>query len=88
MARLIDADALNNKFAESSRYDGDEVLEIINKAPTVERPKGEWIEHYDCTDGFTWLTCSRCMFKAYEEDYHYCPNCGADMRKEEEDDNP
>lgn len=33
--RLIDADALKNKFVESSRYDGDEVLEIIDKAPTV-----------------------------------------------------
>ena len=33
--RLIDADALKNKFVESSRYDGDEVLEIIDNAPTV-----------------------------------------------------
>lgn len=49
-----------------------------------ERPKGEWIEHYDSSDGFTWLTCSRCMFKAYEEDYHYCPNCGARMEAENE----
>lgn len=51
---------------------------------TEERPTGEWIEHYDNSDGFTWLTCSRCMFKAYEEDYNFCPNCGADMRKEAE----
>ena len=50
-----------------------------------ERPHGEWIEHYDNSDGFTWLTCSRCMFKAYEEDYNFCPNCGAEMRKEEKD---
>lgn len=57
----------------------------INNAPTVkERPTGEWIEHYDCQDGFTWLTCSRCMFKAYEEGYTYCPNCGAEMRGTEE----
>lgn len=45
-----------------------------------KRPHGEWIEHYDCSDGFTWLTCTRCMFKAYEDDYNFCPNCGADMR--------
>lgn len=50
----------------------------------TERPTGHWIEHYDNSDGFTWLTCSRCMFKAYEEDYNFCPNCGAEMRKEEE----
>lgn len=47
---------------------------------SVEKSNGEWIEHYDISDGFTWLTCSRCMFKAYEEDYNFCPNCGADMR--------
>jgi hypothetical protein len=52
---------------------------------SVERPTGHWIEHYDTEDGFTWLTCSRCMFKAYEEDYNFCPNCGADMRKEAEE---
>ena len=52
-----------------------------------ERTHGKWIEHYDTEDGFTWLTCSRCMFKAYEEDYNFCPNCGADMRKEAENGN-
>lgn len=50
-----------------------------------KRPHGKWIEHYDSSDGFTWLTCSRCMFKAYEEDYNFCPNCGAEMGKEEKD---
>lgn len=49
---------------------------------SVERQHGEWIEHYDNSDGFTWLTSSRCMFKAYEEDYNFCPNCGAKMKKE------
>lgn len=51
-----------------------------------KRPHGKWIEHYDSSDGFTWLTCSRCMYKAYEDDYNFCPNCGADMRKEAEND--
>ena len=58
--------------------------EIINLIPTAkiyeERPKGKWIENYDKTDGFTWLTCTRCMCKAYEEGYNFCPNCGAYMR--------
>ena len=47
-----------------------------------DKPIGKWTEHYDSTDGFTWLTCSRCMFKAHEDDYNFCPNCGAEMRKE------
>ena len=42
--------------------------------------EGQWIEHYDCSDGFTWLTCSRCMFKAHDDDYNYCPYCGAYMK--------
>lgn len=75
-----------------------EVIMTIDNAPTVaptfglfkemlcsecdKRPRGEWIEHYDSSDGFTWLTCSRCLFKAYEDDYNFCPNCGAKMQKE------
>lgn len=60
-------------------------ITVVENAPTVERPHGKWIEHYDSSDGFTWLTCSRCMFKAYEEDYNFCPNCGAEMGKETEE---
>lgn len=65
------------------------IYEIIDNAPTLPnpcgnpcnfiRPTGKWIEHYDPEDGFSWLTCSRCMAKAYEEDYKYCPQCGAKM---------
>lgn len=60
-----------------------QALDLAIKA-LEKRPKGKWIEHYDSQEGFTWLTCSRCMEKAYEEGYNYCPNCGADMRGEEE----
>ena len=83
--RIIDADALR---AELEHYDKDEHLmwceldmyKVVDAQPTIERPHGEWIENYDKTDGFTWLTCTRCMCKAYEEGYNFCPNCGADMR--------
>ena len=52
--------------------------------PSADRPRGEWIEH----DG-TWL-CSYCgeedayAFGKNKKQYDYfCPNCGADMRGEE-----
>ena len=87
-------DAIDN--APTFELDESVIQSVLNKrcmtAVTNEylialhgkRPQGEWIEHYDTEDGFTWLTCSRCMFKAYEEDYNFCPNCGAEMKKEAE----
>jgi len=57
--------------------------EIVFDAPTIERKKGEWIKMpYHVTE------CSECGFSL--EDwiqgafYNYCPNCGSDMRGEEE----
>jgi len=82
--RIIDADALKESLfdlvAPSGIIYASDMESLIDNAPTIERPHGEWIENYDKTDGFTWLTCTRCMCKAYEEGYNFCPNCGADMR--------
>ena len=56
-----------------------------------QRPQGEWIEKH-CDYG-VYYRCSNChkMPPNYECDYkegaiktNYCPNCGADMRGEEE----
>lgn len=50
---------------------------------------GKWIEHEDWYD--TYYECSSCgeafsLIEGTPEDneYNYCPNCGADMRGEEE----
>lgn len=70
----------------------------IDNAPTVEqsyqepkdyiknkldyvRPHSNWI--YDYTNGFGNKVghCSKCMYRC--EHYNFCPNCGADMRGEE-----
>lgn len=62
-----------------------------------DRPNGEWIEQ-DYSDQMAWATCSICR-KKEEQTYNespdateetmvickpFCPNCGADMRKEGE----
>jgi rRNA maturation endonuclease Nob1 len=76
MARLVDADALlkcipyedvNSRFA-------------VQNAPTIEeRKKGKWISYLQ--EGLRYK-CSECESR-YEAPWHFCPNCGADMREED-----
>ena len=49
------------------------------------RKKGKWIDKSDDIDG-AWNYCSVCMEQAIDL-YDFCPNCGADMREGESDDN-
>lgn len=60
---------------------------IANGTPYEERPKGEWIvgEYMDChSDILPEYTCPFCGEVAYRK-YDFC-HCGADMRKETEND--
>ena len=61
-----------------------EVIEALS----AEAVHGEWI---DIDNYYRMATCSHClkvtMFEKwgeYTRPYNYCPNCGADMRGEEE----
>ena len=78
--------------------DGEVFQHMINDAPTVQadRPHGEWVEVVERTEQYdregvkTWATlyqCSNCGFvlnaiEGHIGQYDFCPNCGADMRKE------
>ena len=44
------------------------------------RPQGEWVDD----DFVGQYRCSKCDYYAIDE-YDYCPNCGADMRKGKDD---
>jgi rubrerythrin len=66
-------------------------LEKITPADVKPVVRGEWVEgEYVGEVGYEikWH-CSSCGFAVLSEEYpawHYCPNCGADMRKEANDD--
>lgn len=48
------------------------------------RPQGEWLDIYETHIAYE---CSNCHLQLPITDYHnFCPNCGADMRKEAEND--
>ena len=46
---------------------------------------GRWVTHSDRPDSLICSVC-KCGFDMWKHDPHnYCPNCGADMRKEKND---
>lgn len=68
------------------------ILQAIQEQPTIEpeRKKGKWIavdDYFNRISG----RCSACGWEAhmYEDDVvgmNYCPNCGADMRGDQDED--
>lgn len=57
-------------------------MQCLDDLPTVEpRAKGHWIE----LPGVIGVAyCSECNYQLTENNTNFCPNCGADMRGEEE----
>lgn len=65
---------------------------IVDRVPSAqpERIRGKWIYGED-EYGIDGYHCNQCGFFVpwdyahtfinYIEDYHFCPNCGADMRE-------
>ena len=68
------------------KYPSEGCIEVIEDAinvPSADRPQGKWIEMYRNGFGNMICMCSKCSFHASRS--HYCPNCGADMRKGADD---
>lgn len=97
--RLIDADALYYKVkCECNPYgkptidfeSGKKVLDWIEKAPTISIPVAEldttvyFAEWIDVNGDGSIMKCSKCGEEVCCKNNNFCPNCGADMRKEGE----
>lgn len=82
--RAIDADHLKRWILSrvfKTQLSVADVIDQIDREDTIEpeRKKGKWTK--DCA-------CEICGFKPwYERDIHtlsFCPNCGADMREDQD----
>lgn len=97
MARYVDTDALNwwdDLFMKGKNDSGvwvryKDVESFIKNAPTAdvqEVKHGKWIKRYfggsPLWDEET--VCSECLHTGSEH-FSYCPNCGAKMDKEDEE---
>lgn len=67
-----------------------EIFEAIKAQPAMpsaEPKKGKWISEGQKNKGFNfWMHCSLCGYKTIDAPSsrtNYCPNCGADMKGEE-----
>ena len=79
MARYIDLDDDEIIYCgNDGEYERYNIPTDAPSADVVERKKGEWINNTNGT-----FECSLCGWKHSRS--NYCPNCGADMRGEEND---
>lgn len=76
------------------------ILQAIQEQPTIEpeRKKGEWIIKDNPGTGWYRVTCSECgedvtstapcigFYPNAKVTWDYCPNCGADMRGDQNED--
>ena len=91
MSRYIDAD----KIEYDEIYKGDsttfefrkkivaykEQVDDIPAADVRENIRGEWIQDKHEMAGYGYFDCSVCGADFYDiEGFNFCPNCGADMR--------
>ena len=72
-------------------YSAEDMEGIIRTFPSAqpERKKGKWIQKEDPYGFFDTIpVCSECGHTTkMRETYNFCPNCGADMRGEQDEDN-
>lgn len=57
------------------------IMEYIDEVPVI-RPRGRWTRKHN-VHGVAY--CSKCDYELHTNNTNFCPNCGADMREEEQD---
>ena len=97
-ARGMQDDVISRQKAIDALYSVDEYnsrsVKAIKQLPPIQPKRGRWLycedSTADCVDGYR---CDQCGFFTpwdykhkgidYIQDYNFCPNCGADMRGEQ-----
>lgn len=88
-------DAINAVEKESQKdgaygyMDTKSIIDLLEDLPSAERKKGKW----KCSDDlFEYGICPKCGWDSGEswgfvrENYNFCPNCGAEMKGEDDAD--
>lgn len=97
--RLIDPIALKQSLAVSAILeDRQHIFDIIDAQPTIEERKTDkWIELDNDEERYDEIKCPHCRHTFTVDTYHwtdigftksdlkFCPNCGADMRGEQDE---
>ena len=94
--RVIDADVLIEKLdaePEGGYYSPHDVISLLITQPIIEQKTGKWEERKVSServiDEWQSARCSVCgkyhttPYMYYFNDFNFCPNCGADMRGDE-----
>lgn len=66
----------------------EEAIRSIENLPSAqpERKKGEWTIDEDCEGKSRTVTCNLCGYEEFNwHNPNFCPNCGADMRGEQDE---
>ena len=84
MSRYIDADKARRELITLGDLIGAKYIDNIPSADVVERRRGEWILTPYTDSGSPIHECSVCTHGVSGDlkVRNFCPNCGADMRKE------
>ena len=90
--RLIDADELIEHVWRDRLDSRERIADLVKSMPTIEpqRMKGRWERHYSRPNVYADLCwhCSNCGYASndsWANKWKYCPNCGAEMQKGEDD---
>ena len=86
--RPIDADELEHMLRTDFDTLYETVFDTIQRVPTIGAvpvKRGHWESYYIGGDDLECIECSECG-EVYDSlpSYNYCPNCGADMRGEQD----
>ena len=96
ISRQAAIDSIRKEYGgiKNANMDGDfladELEFILSKVPSAqpERKKGRWIktgQSFVFPEKFRNYSCSECGYDVDKTKLNYCPNCGAEMRGEQDE---